>query len=91
MLLSEHKNEEAREAYQTALRLWGGRHLLTSLRLADADLNLGRSEEAAQIYQELIRKFPDRAFLHGNLATALRAMGKSEEAKREAKIQKELQ
>jgi len=91
VLLSEHKNEEAREAYQTALRLWGGRHLLTSLRLADADLNLGRSEEAAQIYQELIRRFPDRAFLHGNLATALRAMGKSEEAKREAKIQKELQ
>ena len=91
VLLSESKNQEAREAYQTALRLWGGRHLIASLRLANADLNLGKSEEAAQIYREQIRLSPNRAFLHGSLATALRAMGKPQEAERELAIQRSLE
>ena len=91
VLLSENKSEEAREALQTALKLWGRRPLVACLRLADADLNLGRTQEAAQIYREQLKRWPNKAFLHGSLATVLKAMGKSEDAQRELTIQKSLQ
>src|SRR5947209_17093081 len=48
----------------------------------DADLNLGRTQEAAQIYREQLKRWPNKAFLHGSLATVLKAMGKSEDAQR---------
>ena len=91
VLLSENKSEEAREALQTALKLWGRHPLVACLRLADADLNLGRTQEAAQIYREQLKRWPNKAFLHGSLATVLKAMGKSEDAQRELTIQKSLQ
>lgn len=91
ILLYENKFEEARDALQTALKLWGRHPLTASLALASADSSLGRNEEAAEIYREQLRRWPNKAFLHGYLATALRAAGKLEEAKRESEIQKKLQ
>ena len=90
-LISEHKYEEARQALQTALGLWSGHHLQASLALATADLNSGKNEEAVQIYREQIERYPNRAFLHSRLATALRATGRPEEADREASLKRRVQ
>ena len=91
VFLSQGKHQEAREALQKAVSLWHGRRLEASLALASANLSLGKNEEAAQLYREQIQRFPDRGFLHGRLATALRAMGRSQEAQQELAIQKSLQ
>ena len=90
VFMLEGKYQEAHEAMQTAVKLSNGR-LLAYLGLATADSKLGRNGEAVQIYRELLQRSPDRAFLHGRLASALKAMGKSEEAARELTIQKSLQ
>ncbi|HWY68175.1 MAG TPA: tetratricopeptide repeat protein [Terriglobales bacterium] len=90
VFLAECKYEEAREAIQTGYNLEREHHLVANLALANVDLRLGRNEEAVQIYQEQLKRFPNRAFLHGHLATALKAMGRSEEAQRELAIQKSL-
>ena len=91
VLSSEQKYTEAREAYQTASKLWGGHNLMATLGLAGVDLNVGKGDEAVEIYREQLRRTPNRAFLHGRLASALKAVGKSEEAEKELAIQKSLQ
>jgi len=75
---------------QMAVKLTEGHRLLAKLGLATADMNLGKYEDAAEIYREQIKRSPNRAFLHGGLAAALKGMGKSEEAEKELAIQKSL-
>jgi tetratricopeptide (TPR) repeat protein len=75
---------------QTGFKLSQGKDLLTTIGLAGTDLKLGRNEEAAQIYQEALKKYPDMAYLHANLAEAYEGMGRSREAAREFELQRRL-
>lgn len=91
VLISEDKYAEGREAILKAIQLEGGHRLLNNLTLANIDVRLGKNEEAVLIYREQIRRTPRRAFLHGYLGSALKAMGKLEEAQKEFELQKNLQ
>jgi protein O-mannosyl-transferase len=87
----EKDYERAREAMQNGFQLSHGKDLLTIMGLAGTDLKLGRNEEAAQIYQDALKRFPNSAYLHANLATALKGMGESDQAARELELQRRLQ
>lgn len=89
--LSENKYEEGREAMQKSIELSHGPSLTKSIGLAAADLKLGRNKEAAEIYREELKRFPTITCLHQGLGMALKAMGRTEEAARELKLQKNLQ
>jgi tetratricopeptide (TPR) repeat protein len=88
--LQDKEYEQAREAMQTGFKLSQGKDLLTTIGLAGTDLKLGKNEEAAQIYEEALKKYPDMAYLHGNLAEAYEGMGRSREAAREFELQRRL-
>ena len=90
VLLSQGKYSGAREAFQNSMQLSGDQKLLWSLGLATADSKLGKYEEAAQVYRDQIRKHPDVAFLHGDLAATLNMMGRPDEAAVELQLQKRL-
>jgi len=87
--LSEKRFEEARTALQESLRLSQGKRMPASLALATADLELGKYEEATQIYREQIARHPDVPSFHRNLATVLRAAGRNDEAVREQQLAQE--
>ena len=87
----EKDYERAREAMQNGFQLSHGKDLLTIMGLAGTDLKLGRNEEAAQIYHDALKRFPNSAYLHANLATALKGMGESDQAARELELQRRLQ
>jgi tetratricopeptide (TPR) repeat protein len=89
--LQEKDYEQAREDMQRALNNSQGKDLLSIIGLAGTDLRLGRNEEAAQIYEAALKRFPNMAYLHGNLAIALQGMGESEQAARELELQRRLQ
>jgi protein O-mannosyl-transferase len=89
--LQQKDYEQARDAMQNALQNSQGKDLLSTIGLAGMDLKLGRNEEAAQIYQEALKKFPNMAYLHGNLAEAYKGMGKAREADRELVLKGRLQ
>ena len=87
--LSQNRYQDAHEAFRNSLELsQGEKKMLWSMDLASTDLKLGRYEEAAQIYRDQIRKHPDLAFLHHELADTLKVMGKSEEAAKELELQR---
>ena len=91
VLIAEDKYEEAREAMQKAVHLTLGHNLHRDIGLADTDLKLRRNEEAALIYREELKRYPGVAYLHRNLAIALKAMGQADEAARELELGKRLQ
>jgi len=76
---------------QKSIELSHGPSLTKSIGLAAADLKLGRNKEAAEIYREELKRFPTITCLHQGLGMALKAMGRTEEAARELKLQKNLQ
>jgi tetratricopeptide (TPR) repeat protein len=88
---AENRFPEARTAMQTAVELTHGNHLLPNVGLAAIDLRLGDNAEAAAIYQKELVIYPKIASLHGDLATALTRMGRTDEAKQELKIKKGLE
>jgi tetratricopeptide (TPR) repeat protein len=91
VLCAEERYEECRDAMQRAVELTHGKSLIRNLGLANADLKLGNNQEAALIYEEELKKYPDVAYFHGKLAVALKAIGKVDEAARETYLQQHLQ
>jgi hypothetical protein len=89
--LAEEKYGEAREALQRACQLSRGHVLQLDITLANTDLKLGRYDEAALLYRDEIRRYPDVSSLHRNLAGALRSLGRQDEAKRELELAKRLE
>lgn len=89
--LAEEHYAEAREALQKAVELGRAHNVRLDTALADTDLKLGRNEEAARIYQEELRRYPNVSAFHRNLAIALKNMNKRDEAARELEISKRLQ
>jgi len=90
-LCAQGEYERGVEAMRKAAESAQPQNLLHSLGLADADLKLGHNLEAATIYQEQLRKYPDVAYLHGRFSVALKAMGKSDQAARELELEKRLE
>jgi tetratricopeptide (TPR) repeat protein len=86
--LEQRDYEHARDAMQRALQNSQGKDLRSTIALASTDLKLGRNEEAAQIYQEALKAFPNMAYLHGSLAKAYKGMGESEKAARELELER---
>ena len=89
--LAEDKDEEARVAMEKAVQLTNGHNLHREVALADVDLKLGKYDEAARLYRDELKRFPYVPSLHTNLATALKRMGKEDEAARELELGKRLQ
>jgi tetratricopeptide (TPR) repeat protein len=88
---TEGNYPEARAAMQKAVQLSHGHNLLSNIGLATLDLKLGNDQEAAEIYQDQLKTYPNVAYLHASLATALTRLGRRDEAKRELEIQKRLE
>jgi len=83
VLCAKEDYAQGRNAMQKAVELTQGNNLLRNLGLANADLKLGNDQEAAAIYREELKKYPDVAYLHRQLGAALERMGRQSEADRE--------
>lgn len=90
VLCAEERYDECRDAMHKGVELTHGKSLIRNLGLANVDLKLGNNHEAALLYQEELKKYPDVAYFHGRLADALKAMGMETEAAHELELRQRL-
>jgi tetratricopeptide (TPR) repeat protein len=72
--LSREDYESAREAMRKSVDVSPGNNLLASVALADADMHLNRSDEAAELYRAQLKQYPEMPYLKDRLALALTKM-----------------
>jgi protein O-mannosyl-transferase len=80
--------ESARQAMENSFRLSHGKDLASTLALGGVNVHLNNNEEALKFYRKVLETFPEMAYIHGQMALVLRNMGRTDEAAREAELQR---